>query len=498
MRKAFLIFSYFMATLSSSFADSNIKEPNVSGSFYASDPKKLSQQIEAFVNEASVPLADQHIEMIISPHAGYIYSGPVAGYSYKAVRQNKYKTVVIIAPSHFFPFDGVSIWTKGGFKTPLGTVEVDQGFAEQLIPMNEHFYFDPKVYEREHSLEVQIPFLQKSYGQFKIVPIIMGQPNYSVCAALAMALKQLIGERTDVLIVVSTDMSHYHDDAFAREMDSRTIEAVGNLDSKAIWTNCHLGKMEMCGFVPVTTALIYAQEKNLQAHVLRYANSGDVTGDKSRVVGYLSVAFSSAGSDRRSRENAGAGIQEDTPALTTVQKKRLIQIARETIDEYVKTGRVLDVQETDSRLMQEEGSFVTIHKKGQLRGCIGRIIGQGPLYKTVRDMAIAAASQDPRFNPVSKDELKEIDVEVSVLSKPRRITDVNEIKMGTHGVIVSRGIFNQGVFLPQVATETGWTRDQFLSNLCAQKADLPPDAWKDPQTKIEIFSANVFSEKDVE
>ncbi|HPB68754.1 MAG TPA: AmmeMemoRadiSam system protein A, partial [Candidatus Omnitrophota bacterium] len=168
-----------------------------------------------------------------------------------------------------------------------------------------------------------------------------------------------------------------------------------------------------------------------------------------------------------------------------------------TIQDYILNGTVRNVEEADPRLAAEEGAFVTLHKRKMLRGCIGNIVARGPLYLTVRDMAIAAATQDPRFPAVTKEELDQLDVEISVLSRPRRCRDVNEIKMGTHGVIVRKGIFHQGVFLPQVATETGWTREEFLSNLCMHKAGLPPDAWKDPKTHIEIFTADVFSEQDV-
>ncbi|HSV44007.1 MAG TPA: AmmeMemoRadiSam system protein A, partial [Candidatus Bathyarchaeia archaeon] len=190
-------------------------------------------------------------------------------------------------------------------------------------------------------------------------------------------------------------------------------------------------------------------------------------------------------------DQGGAGT------LTPAQKKRLITIALETIRLYVSEGKTMDVQEGDERLNQQEGAFVTIHKHGQLRGCIGNIVGRQPLYLTVRDMAVAAAAQDPRFNPVSKEELREIDIEISVLSEPRPAASPEEIQMGVHGVIVKRG-FHQGVFLPQVATETGWSREEFLSQLCGQKAGLPPDAWKDPRTQLLIFTATVFSESDVQ
>ena len=171
-----------------------------------------------------------------------------------------------------------------------------------------------------------------------------------------------------------------------------------------------------------------------------------------------------------------------------------MKIARNSIETFVKTGKAPDITIKDARLNEIEGAFVTITKHGALRGCIGNIIGQEPLYETVRDMAVAAASQDPRFTPVTAAELKDIDVEISVLSKPRRVKDASEIQLGKHGVIVSRGD-HQGVFLPQVADETGWSKEEFLSELCSQKAGLPPDAWKDPDTALYVFTADVFAEK---
>ena len=198
---------------------------------------------------------------------------------------------------------------------------------------------------------------------------------------------------------------------------------------------------------------------------------------------------------------SGHGVSGDTELhkvdpLSQEQKRQLIQIAKESIAAYVNQGQVKEFAMADPRLQIPEGAFVTIKKRKELRGCIGRIVSQDPLYQTVRDMAIAAATKDPRFPAVSPKELAELVIEVSVLSQPWEIKDVNEIELGKHGVIVSQG-YRSGVFLPQVATDTGWTREEFLSQLCEQKAGLPPDAWKDPRTKIEIFTADVFSEETV-
>ena len=180
--------------------------------------------------------------------------------------------------------------------------------------------------------------------------------------------------------------------------------------------------------------------------------------------------------------------------LNENQQKELLKIARQTIQTYVSTGKKPDFNITDQTLNEESGAFVTIYKKGQLRGCIGNIIGYQPLWETVRDMAIESSTGDPRFSAVTEKELGDIDIEISVLSKPKRIKSIDEIILGKHGVIVRRGS-NSGVFLPQVATETGWSKEEFLSYLCSHKADLSADAWKSKDTEIHIFSAQVFGEK---
>ncbi len=468
-------------------SDNKIKKPNVSGQFYSADPKKLSNDVEQFLSQASVSPSDDHIEMMIAPHAGYAYSGSVAAYSFKAVSKKKYKTIVILAPSHFYNFDGISIWPEGSFETPLGAADVDNQFAQKLISQDDKFYFDEQAFQKEHSLEVEIPFLQKTFHDFKIVPVVFGNPRYETLEKFAAKLKEVVGSRNDVLIVVSTDMSHYHNDEFARDMDAKTITAVKNLQPVELYKQCYLRTLELCGFIPVTTALIYAKAKGLDnVQILRYGNSGDVTGDRTSVVGYFSAVFSRSG-NKKEIEKSLAGT-----VLTDGQRKQLIEIAKKTIEEYVNNRKILSVTNTDLRLSEEEGAFVTLHEAGRLRGCIGNIIGRGPLYLTVRDMAIAAASADPRFKAVTSEELKNIDLEISVLTKPRTIKSIDEIILGTHGVIVSQD-GRQGVFLPQVATETGWSKEEFLSQLCSQKAGLDRDAWKDPKTRIDIFSAQVFS-----
>ena len=275
-----------------SHADQFTKTPNVSGQFYSDNPKELSVDIDQYFKQADIKPFTRPINLIIAPHAGYFYSGPVAAYSFKAVSQNIYKTIIILAPSHYLGFDGISIWPKGAFETPLGSVAVDQEFAAKLIAQNSKFYFEPKAFDKEHSVEVEIPFLQKTFKDFKIVPVIMGQPSFELLKNFATALNKTIGNRKDVLIVVSTDLSHYHNDKTARQMDARSLEAVEELNVESLWAGHQQGTMEMCGVVPVTAAIFYAKEKGLDTVTqLHYGNSGDVTDEKNRVVGYGSMAI---------------------------------------------------------------------------------------------------------------------------------------------------------------------------------------------------------------
>lgn len=489
MKRIIFPLMVLMAISTRSWGDDMIKEPNVAGAFYSADPKELSDSID-YLKQSTGPVpSDRKVEIAIAPHAGYPYSGPVAAYTYKAIAHNHYKTIIVIGPSHFFPFEGISVWPRGGFKTPLGTIPVDEDFAQALLKENPKFQFLPQVFEREHSIEVELPFLQKTFEGIRIVPILMGDPDPQVCKDLAVALDKLIGQRDDVLILISSDMSHYYTYDVANQMDARTLQAIQEIDPKKFFEGNISRKMEMCGFVPVTTALLYAKIRGIRhVEVLKHANSGDTSGDKSRVVGYSSVIFYNDLLGQGSSQDEGAG------ALNPAEKQELLKIARNTIETFVKTGKAPDITTKDARLNEVQGAFVTIRKHGALRGCIGNIIGQEPLYETVRDMAVAAASQDPRFTRVTSAELKDIDLEISVLSQPRRVKDASEIQMGKHGVIISEG-GHQGVFLPQVADETGWSKEEFLAQLCSQKAGLPPDAWKDPDAALYVFTADVFAEK---
>lgn len=478
-----------LMSASNANAETHVKAPNVAGQFYPNDPQILRENINTYLSQADVPVMEDFADIIIVPHAGHVYSGPVAAHAFKAVSQQPYQTIVILAPTHHARFDGISIWPQGAFQTLLGKVEVDEEFSRKLMQKNEKIQVIPEVFDKEHSLEVELPFIQVLFPEAKIVPMINARSfQPSDVDMLVNALDEVISQREDVLIVISTDQSHFHDASKAKALDYAGIDAIRMLDGNEILKN-NGETMEIDGVFPVLTAIRYAQKRGLNGvDLLRYGHSGEVSGDNNRVVGYAAMVF-----------HKGASAEKPSPTtgkLNETQQKRLLTIARETLEAYVKDGNLPEFQISDPRLLEREGAFVTLHKNKQLRGCIGNIIGRGPLAKTVRDMAVAAAAHDSRFKAVSEDELKDIDVEVSVLSKPEKITSADEIILGKHGVIISRGNKN-GVFLPQVADETGWSKEEFLGQLCSQKAGLPADCWKDGSTRIEVFTAQVFDEHDI-
>jgi AmmeMemoRadiSam system protein B/AmmeMemoRadiSam system protein A len=474
--------------------------PVVSGSFYPDSAKILGQRIKQFLDWAEIERADKDILALISPHAGYDYSGSVAAYGYKALKGKPIRTVIIIGPSHSVDFDGISVYPHGAWQTPLGNVPVDSELADALIGESPQIsFYEPAFNSREHSLEVQIPFLQIVLDDFKIVPVAMRRFSYEDCQILSQALLKVTRDREDVLVIASTDMSHEHPYEEACRIDNLTINELKELNPRSLYYKLAVRECELCGAAPVVASLLYAVGKGAEEMgILKYATSGDVTGNKEEVVGYLSAAiYAPVGEEVIEKVQPGEETvhSEERDILNEQEQKRLLEIARKTIDEYVNTGKGPDFTENNPLLLKNMGAFVTIHNQGRLRGCIGNIIAQQPLYLTVRDMAIEA-TRDSRFvsDPLVKDELTAIDIEISVLSEPVLVKNADEIKMGVHGVIVRKGP-RSGVFLPQVADETGWSRDEFLSNLCAHKAGLSPDAWKDKETELYSFTAQVFGEK---
>jgi len=482
---SFLLFLIIICFFAAACLAENIKEPNVSGSFYPSDRAQLSSMIDGFLDSAHPEAIDDDVFVLILPHAGYGFSGETAAYGYKLIKGKPYKTVVILGTSHQHSFNGVSVYPEGSFRTPLGDLEIDSEFTKLLLNKDPDIGFNEEAFSKEHSVEVQLPFLQKTLSAFRIVPIVVGDCTLATCQKLADLLKEAIGARKDVLVVVSTDLYHGYDYEENEVVDNLTLSYIKNMDSDGLYNGLREGKLQACGGFGAVSAIILAKESGYnQAKLLQYTNSAQVTGNKTKgvwSVGYASIAI--------------GGAKGENKMLNKEQRRKLLEIARKTIETYLKTQEKLPLEENDPALLKEMGAFVTLHEEGALRGCIGNLVGKAPLYLTIRDMAIEAATGDPRFAPVKSVDLKDIEIEISVLTPMERIYDSEKIVMGTHGVLVKKG-YKSGVFLPQVATETGWSREEFLSTLCAQKAGLPSDAWKDKDTELYIFTAEIFSEKD--
>ena len=511
---AIIFFLFFWGALFGSSVPSfgdEIKKPNVAGQFYPADKDELSIKVENLLNAANPEDFKGEIFCLISPHAGYDFSGPTAARGYKLIQGRPYKTVVILGPSHQYYFKGISVYPAGKFQTPLGDLEVDSDFTQKIISPSQNISFIPQAFEKEHSIEVQLPFLQKTLDDFKIVPILIGDADFQDLNVLADKLNKAIAGRPDVLLIVSTDLCHSYDYQETERVDKLTLSHLGGMpapleaieqsesgrmllmgSAQDIYAKLKAGSIQMCGGLPVVSAMLTAQSLGYHSlKILSYTNSAQVTARKTKglwTVGYVSAIIGTEQGEAINQEKS------EEIMLNTTQKKRLLEIARKTIQEYVTSGKKLDFSEDDPQLKTISGAFVTIHKQGELKGCIGNIIGQKPLFETIRDMAIESATGDPRFEPVTKDELKDIEIEISVLSPLKKIEDTFEFQLGVHGVLVRKG-FSQGVFLPQVAVETGWSKEEFLSNLCAHKAGLSADAWKDAKTEKYIFSALVFSEK---
>jgi AmmeMemoRadiSam system protein B/AmmeMemoRadiSam system protein A len=492
----FLVFwSVFLVFQTDCVFAGRVKEPNVAGAFYPEDPKELKGLIAKYMADAEAPTMTGTPAVLVVPHAGYIYSGPVAAYGFKTLSGMDFKTVVILAASHFFPYRGASIYSEGFFKTPLGAIEIDEELARSILSQDpELLSFEPDVFEQEHSIEVELPFLQSSLAPgFKIVPVLLGDMNYEECAKFAGYLVQAIKEK-DILVLVSTDLSHYKPYAQALDYDSQTLGYVKNNDAKGLWDVVADTGWNVCGAKPLVTGMLYAKGQGAQkVSILKYANSGDTAGDKSRVVGYMSVLIEKT----KELEVEGPMVQKqkETGALTGQEKKRLLEIVRLTIEANVSGKKIPALDEKAAALNLRRGVFVTLRKSGELKGCIGLFSSDEALYKVVSSMAIESSSHDYRFSPVSAQELKDIEIEISVLSEPQLIDDWRKIRLGTDGVIIRRG-FSSGVFLPQVATETGWDLETFLSQLCFQKAGLPPDCYVNPAAKIYTFQADIFSEQE--
>ena len=471
-----------------------VHDPVVAGTWYPGTASELSKQVEDYLSRAPARNAKGRIAAIIAPHAGYIYSGQVAAYSFKSIQGQKFDSVIVIGPSHYVSFPGVATYDCAGFRTPLGVIALDNEMIAALMKHEPRIKDLPDVFMQEHSLEAELPFLQVAMPGFKLVPLVMGDSDIATCRWLAEAIVECTKGKS-ALIVASSDLSHYHSYDVAVEMDRLLLQKIGAMDTEGAAQCLENRKCEACGKGPIITAMLAAAKLGAdRCDILHYENSGDVTGEKMSprgVVGYGAACFSipSAGRDRDEAGKKKAGIDL---GLSKEEREELHSIARKAIEAKLTSGSSASrgAQKDFPKLREPRGAFVTIYKKGELRGCIGQIVARMPLAEAVAAMAEEAAFRDPRFMPVRPGELSDLTIEISVLTPLQKIDSTDEIEVGKHGIVIARD-GSMGLLLPQVATEYGWNRTEFLEHCCL-KAGLSANTWKDKETEIYIFSADVF------
>ena len=468
-----------------------VRKPVVAGSFYPNDPKTLKGEVKGFLENVSIEKINGDIIALISPHAGYMYSGHVAAYAYKLLEGSGFRKAIVIAPSHRARFSGISVYNKKGYDTPLGTVPIDGELCKKIMDQSTMIDYFPQAHSQEHSLEVQVPFLQVVLEDFELVPIVMGAQDMGTCRVLGEAIAKAVRDEK-VIVIASSDLSHFHHYDKALVLDRKVLNHVEEFDAPGLAEDLAKGSCEACGGGPIISAMLFAEKLGAgNSKVLKYSNSGDVTGEKSGVVGYMAAVL------YKNRERAVNKIERKKVGvdlgLDNDEKKTLLEIV-ETVIESKATNKEVPEFDIKSHVLKEKrGAFVSLHKHGQLRGCIGNIHGNRPLYVTIEHMASAAAFEDPRFPPVTQEELKDLDIEISVLTPLKKIDNIQEIEVGKHGIYIEKGN-RSGLLLPQIATARGWDRNSFLEQTC-YKAGLPKNAWKDKDSRIHIFSADIFSEE---
>ena len=466
--------------------------------FYTGDAKELSEEVDSLLALHRGETEYRDVAALIVPHAGYYFSGNVAAAAYMAVPKDKqYKRIFLLGPSHHEWLDGASVNTEADYyATPLGQVKVDRETAVALMAADSVFRYEPKAHDREHCLEVQLPFLQRRFGNGKstqtsedsvppIVPIIISTNDFQKLKRIAEALKPYLTDEN--LFIVSSDFSHYPKYEDACKVDALTGKAVESGDVEqfiaALEENARSGVLGLstsaCGELAIVTLLMMIDSTYEVKHLM-YQNSGDADeSDHSRVVGYHAFAIVRNG---QTRTDADFSLSDE-------EKRMLKEIAMTSIKDSLDGKPISHHSPLTSHLSEKCGAFVSLHKHGRLRGCIGHFGEDMPLHEIVAEMARAAAFEDPRFMPVTADELADIDIEISVLTPMRRIQSLEEFELHRHGIYIRKG-YRSGTYLPQVADEVNWTKEEFVSHCAQDKAGIGWDGWKDAE--LYVYEAIVF------
>jgi len=443
----------------------------VSGSFYPADSLELSRMVEGFLESAET--SDPAPKAMIVPHAGYIYSGSVAASAYARLHSVRHiiKRVVLLGPAHRVAVKGLATLNTDGFDTPLGTIPIDQQAVDQSLALPQVTVSDI-AHLQEHSLEVHLPFLQTCLDSFTLVPFVVGEANEN---EVAEVLELLWGGK-ETLIVISSDLSHFHDYATANAMDQKTSQVIENLRPDAIDYD------DACGRNPIKGLLQLARQHHYPVRMIDLKNSGDTAGTKDRVVGYGAYVLNEKSNNVRYTWNEG---------------QQLLQLAKESIQYGLRHGKpmTINTKQYGNHLLQNRASFVTLKKAGQLRGCIGSLLASRPLVEDVSHNAFSAAFHDPRFPPLKDNEYEDLEFHISILGLPEPMTFideqdlVNQLRVGIDGLILEdRG--RKGTFLPSVWENLAEPK-QFWQQLKA-KAGLPLDHWSN-SIKVSRYTTQGFS-----
>jgi AmmeMemoRadiSam system protein B/AmmeMemoRadiSam system protein A len=465
--------------------------------WYPADANVLKKQIESFFQKADVKPIDNVIALIL-PHAGYAYSGQTAASALKTINR-KYKRIIVIGPSHHLPMEEIlSVPRVTHYETPLGQIPLDVEFINNLLKYPV-FQNVPYAHKYEHSVQIELPLLQHCQKDFTIVPIVAGQCSLDTIKRVGTILQGLIDQQT--LVIASSDFTHYgpayryipfkeNIPEQIKKLDMGAYEYIAKLDSECFLEYRRETGATICGYIPIAISLSML-DKDTKVSLANYATSGQLTSDFSNSVSYLSIVFSGAWPSLSEIQT-----QETDLKLTEEDKKQLLTLARKTISYALEKQRVPKASElgvaVSDAMNSPRAAFVTFTKNGRLRGCIGDIFPQRPLYKSVILNAINASLNDRRFSPVTEAECKDIKIEISALTSPQPIDSYDKIRIGTDGVVLNKD-GRSAVFLPQVAPEQGWDLNQMLTQL-SLKAGLPPDAWKEGASFL-VFQADVFGEE---
>jgi len=466
------------------------RQPAAAGRFYSADKETLSKDLSKLFLECTKTTQSKNVRAIITPHAGYVFSGKTAASAFSAIPSNAtFSNIFIIGSSHVMSFDGASIYHTGDFITPLGKMPVNRETANKLLKENRVFNFPVTAHLQEHSIEVQVPFIQYYFKQpSEIVPIVIGTQKESTIKQIAEALRPYFIPEN--LFIISSDFSHYPPYQEAVEADKET--ALGLASGKpavfleALEKNARKRVKglvtSMCGWTSGLTLLYLAEgDDNLQYNLLDYSNSGDSQyGGKEEVVGYNAISLT--------ERSVGA-----TLSFSEKEKEQLFSLAKKSIQTRFDNPVKLPLPDNLSpHLSEPMGAFVTLKIDGALRGCIGRFVSADPLYEVVQASAISSAFGDPRFAPLSKDEFNKTEFEITVLGPLKQIHDISEIVLGKHGIYIKKDM-RSGTMLPQVATENHWTKEQFLGYTARDKAGIGWDGWKNAE--LYIYEGVVLEEK---